>query len=485
MIALSKKIIVFILATIFVISCVSCGKNEAISDLTSDSVSSDSTGTYVGEESLAITGVQSTLTGNSVSDTATQGNFTAGTTVKTPTQRESHGSTNGQTQTSTIATQKQESREENLKSMMTAFNENCLNYNITDEMLARSLKSEGNRTRIANAMKKALRGETVTVGVIGGSVTEGTGASAEVNRYANKIWEWWKQAFPKADIKFVNAGIGSTDSVLGVHRVQKDLLSYNPDFVVVEYAVNDKPEGRTDPIQTEAYENLVRRILEAPSNPGVLLLFMVTKFGTSAQVAQSKIGAHYDLPMISYHDAVYPEVQSKRFSWVYLSADTVHPTDVGHGIAASLVINYLIGVYRDLDTIQTKTPSISAPLISTRFKNATILDADDITPKAYGSFTKMSSPHRSWTGWTVSEAGQPMVLEVPSCKNVFLLLQMKPGGSTALVKVNQGTEISVKSTADSTYAWESTLLQSSEQDGKATIQITPQGSFTVLGVMVS
>ena len=45
--------------------------------------------------------------------------------------------------------------------------------------------------------------------------------------------------FPKATVKFVNAGIGATGSNYGALRAERDLLSHQPDFVVVEYAVND------------------------------------------------------------------------------------------------------------------------------------------------------------------------------------------------------------------------------------------------------
>jgi hypothetical protein len=37
----------------------------------------------------------------------------------------------------------------------------------------------------------------------------------------------------------VNAGIGATDSDYGSLRAQRDVLSKNPDLVIIEFAVND------------------------------------------------------------------------------------------------------------------------------------------------------------------------------------------------------------------------------------------------------
>lgn len=49
-----------------------------------------------------------------------------------------------------------------------------------------------------------------------------------------------KDTFPEDDFEFVNAGIGGTDSYLGVHRVNKGVLEYEPDLVLVEFSVNDE-----------------------------------------------------------------------------------------------------------------------------------------------------------------------------------------------------------------------------------------------------
>ena len=58
---------------------------------------------------------------------------------------------------------------------------------LTDEMIKRSLYSIGNYDRIALAMQKAQRGESVTIGFIGGSVTQGALASSLDKCYAGIV----------------------------------------------------------------------------------------------------------------------------------------------------------------------------------------------------------------------------------------------------------------------------------------------------------
>ena len=92
-------------------------------------------------------------------------------------------------------------------------------------------------------------------------------------------WEkWWLNTFPKTPIKYVNAGIGSTGSIIGVHQADKDLLASKPDFVILEYSVNDGTDQETK----EAYESLVRKILNAEKKAGAPPALHVCTSGAAA-----------------------------------------------------------------------------------------------------------------------------------------------------------------------------------------------------------
>ncbi|MBT3291808.1 MAG: SGNH/GDSL hydrolase family protein, partial [Victivallales bacterium] len=110
---------------------------------------------------------------------------------------------------------------------------------VAAQLAHRSLVDAGSPIRIQHAMARARRGEPVTVGVIGGSITQGARASRAELRWGEQVGAWWRERFPKSKVSFVNAGIGATGSNLGAHRIQAHLLAAKPDFVVAEYAVND------------------------------------------------------------------------------------------------------------------------------------------------------------------------------------------------------------------------------------------------------
>jgi len=202
---------------------------------------------------------------------------------------------------------------------------------LTSEIIARSQLSTGDLTRLSNVFARARRGEPITIGVIGGSITVGAFATNPLNSYSGRLLAWWREQFPRCDIRLINAGLGGTGSMYGALRAQKDLLSSRPDFVVVEFAVND---NWTD---GEAFEGLVRQILAQPNTPAVLLLFMMWEKGGNDQDMQAKVGLHYRLPMVSFRDALWPEMAAGRLKWSDYIVDNVHPTDAGHAAAARFV----------------------------------------------------------------------------------------------------------------------------------------------------
>ncbi len=248
-------------------------------------------------------------------------------------------------------------------------------------MAERSLVSAGDAARLWRAMDKARRGEPVVVGVIGGSITQGAKASKPELRYGDLVAAWWRRAFPGAAVTFVNAGIGATGSNYGALRAERDLLSKGPDVVVVEYAVND---GGT-PQAAETLEGIVRQILKRPNVPAVVLLFMVNRNGGSAQDWFVKVGEHYRLPMVSYRDAVWPEIQAGRLAWTDVSPDEVHPNDRGHAWAADWIGRMLQGALDRLPAAGAtlpEPPALPVPRFSDLFERTSLFEAGALKPVA-------------------------------------------------------------------------------------------------------
>ena len=206
-------------------------------------------------------------------------------------------------------------------------------------MISHSLMNMGNVYRIRKAIEKTRAGKEVTLAYIGGSITQGAGA-APINTecYAYKSYQLFQKRFSaKNNVKFIKAGVGGTPSELGMIRFDRDVLrdGQQPDIVVIEFAVND--EG--DETEGDCYESLVRKVLNLPWKPAVVLLFSVFANDWNLQERLKPVGYCYDLPMVSIRDAVSPQFQMPKGQGRVLTKnqffyDMFHPNNMGHTIMA-------------------------------------------------------------------------------------------------------------------------------------------------------
>ena len=268
-------------------------------------------------------------------------------------------------------------------------------------MIERSCMQEGNLFRMKRAIAKARAGENVTIAYIGGSITQGAGAKPiAANSYAYRSYEAFKQRFGKGDgsnVHFIKAGVGGTPSELGLTRYEDDVLRQGavvPDVVVIEFAVNDAG----DETNGVCYESLALMAMEGPGTPAVVLLFSVFQDDYNLQDSLSRVGYHYNLPMVSIKNAVTPNFYEKtpvitKRQFFY---DLYHPSNDGHRIMADCLDNFWQmaeeGEMPEQDVDLTKEG-----VIGNRYRNLKAFGKDDFAAheavKALdaGSFTETDS----------------------------------------------------------------------------------------------
>ena len=356
---------------------------------------------------------------------------------------------------------------------------NASSLGIRADMLDKALVSAGNQARLAKAMNKAKSGKDITVGFIGGSVTEGAYASDyKTTSYAGLTKTWWAKTFPQSNVNFVNAGIGGTSSLFGVHRVEEDLLKSNPDFVVIEFGVNDEVSDE----HAEAYASLVRRVLSHESQPAVILLFVMNEGGSNAQENQQPIGKYYDLPMISYRDAVWPEVNTKsniygQYNWSDIAADWVHPTNKGHAIIAELICAYLQKTYENLSSISTSVPALPGPDRPYTYENAKFLNSKNTTPVSMGSFSVYNSGASTWKG----SGSKPITFKVTGKRVILAIPTEFSTGLDVTIRIDGGQSFKLGSEMFHGGRFANFMILNSDKAAEHTIEITCNSGTLYLG----
>lgn len=275
----------------------------------------------------------------------------------------------------------------------------------------RGMINRGNWARLKACMKKARAGESLTVGFLGGSITQGSLSSTPETCYAYLVYKWWKETFPEAEFLYINAGIGGTTSQFGISRVEDHLLKYQPDFALIEYAVND---DNTEFFK-ETYESLIRRIYGDEYVPALMLMNNV-KYddGLNAEDIHLEVAKAYDLPMVSMRHTIWPEVEAGRIPNRDITPDDLHPNDAGHALVAQVITTFLEKVLAEIDVEEAEASfggeMLPEAITANAYETSIRYQNDNSRPMLQGFASDRAEQEnirdifkKGWTAWKVGD----------------------------------------------------------------------------------
>lgn len=236
-----------------------------------------------------------------------------------------------------------------------------------------ALLSVGNNGRLDGVLKRMEQGEKVSVVAIGGSVTEGAGASTFDKAYADLFAQGLAKAYPKAEVNFLNVGFSGTPSSLGVIRYDHDVtqkLSGNPDIVVIEFAVNDWQEET----KSRAYESMIKNILTRDEKTAVILMFAVFRNKWNLEELYTGMGELYGLPMVSAKIGSRKAFEEGLITDEQFFFDEYHPTGFGHKVMADSLLYMVEQKKASFD--EKKEISFDKVVAGTEFTNMHMVEAD-------------------------------------------------------------------------------------------------------------
>jgi len=228
------------------------------------------------------------------------------------------------------------------------------------------------RRTLGRVFEKLKANGEVTVAYFGGSITAAPG-------YRVKTFQWFKNSFPKATVKEVNAAIGGTGSDLGAFRCAQDVVAYNPDLVFVEFSINDG--SPTNEFRKATMEGIVRQLWASPSKPEIVFLYTTSRSLNHLRGSHPAVARHYGIPEIDLQPPLVEALKRKdlpqpteaqlndpKLDWkapgqVFMS-DSVHPNDLGHTLYADTIIAYL---KTQQDARPSPPPVLGKSLVSEEF----------------------------------------------------------------------------------------------------------------------
>ncbi|EFJ45735.1 hypothetical protein VOLCADRAFT_105823 [Volvox carteri f. nagariensis] len=190
------------------------------------------------------------------------------------------------------------------------------------------------------------------VGVVGGSISWGTGATMRGERDWFSLFMSWLASVSSYPVTGRNGCIPGTPSHYMVlcleHSVDVDL-----DLVLVEYVFNDGLDD-CDCIRNngvvKSVEQLLRKLMDLPSRPAVVMVQVphvrskdFDPFFRTSEDLEGALAAYYDIPTVSLRDALYPlnvHRPTEGFLWNQ-TYNEHHPGDAGHKALADIVVHLI------------------------------------------------------------------------------------------------------------------------------------------------
>lgn len=175
---------------------------------------------------------------------------------------------------------------------------------------------------------------SLNVAFIGGSITEGTGATAPNRSYAALLTAWLGTHYDHVEAR--NLGVGGTGSEFGAYRIDHDLAGFVPDLAFLEFTVNDAGESReTIFADLDAIIHKLRQ-----KNPRVRIVYLSSTDASEEALRRAGQRAAYieipaaatafeGLTFIDLGTGLWAKVIAGAPVSTYLT-DAVHPTDAGH-----------------------------------------------------------------------------------------------------------------------------------------------------------
>ncbi|KAG1663229.1 hypothetical protein FOA52_004430 [Chlamydomonas sp. UWO 241] len=237
------------------------------------------------------------------------------------------------------------------------------NYSLTPTQLRRAAAHVGPNQRLRRVVRDLITGHApVNVGVIGTSVSYGTGASERGSTdWFSVLGSALRTAFPKANVTMHNGCFPGTPSAFA-NMCSSKMVKPDVDLLLIEYVTNDFAiDSMFANVRMMAYERLLRKVMQKQRYPAVLLVQHLTwgqgfpeghklqgqpvvqkMYHESAEDQYGSMAQYYSLPWLSYRNAVWIDAAYRRpwfpTGWSTLSADYVHPNDVGHRMLADIIM---------------------------------------------------------------------------------------------------------------------------------------------------
>jgi hypothetical protein len=273
------------------------------------------------------------------------------------------------------------------------------------------------RGGLPNFFKKVNASKPVTVGYIGGSITQGNVC------YRMQASKYMQLQYPNVTFKWMNAGVSGTGTDLGACRIKEQLLQHKPDLIFIEFAVNGAYQS--------GMEGIIRQIIKDNPETDICLLYAAASGHTKTYIEGSMPGGvkglegiaeYHNIPSIHLAMEAAQLEKDGKLIWkndgnnnegkIIFSEDGLHPILAGGNLYAAAVAR---GIQKMKYLAAIKKHTLPKALLQDNWE-----DAKMFSPLEVATFDN---------GWTKTDTKTNASLKQFNAWFPYVMLAEKPGSA--------------------------------------------------------
>ena len=232
------------------------------------------------------------------------------------------------------------------------------NEDYEETFVPMQIPSRKNAYRLSNTYSKIKSGERLNVVYYGGSVTSGTGASDDEKTSYRALTTAYLKGL-SSGVTETNLCIGGTGTYLAAARFEHDVISANPDLLIIEFAINDVYSGIKTEQSKANLEYMINRLFDSNPYADIIIALVTNKsyygFQYDSYKAHVEVANHYNIPVVDLGGEMYNRLKG----WYdgFQNTDSVHPNDTGHKLYADIMIDAFKELFADKPAAAHKMPA--------------------------------------------------------------------------------------------------------------------------------
>lgn len=211
---------------------------------------------------------------------------------------------------------------------------------------------------------KLLSGSPVRVVCFGDSVTGVYYHSGSRRAYTDMLGLALQRISPSSKVEMINAGISGHTTTNGLDRIERDVLTHQPDLVTVMFGLNDM----TRVPLAEFRANLVKIVqmcrkigaevvLATPNNVTDTPNRPTEKLTSYCDVIRD-VGRELNVAVSDCYQTFEAIRHTSAFEWQMLMSDAIHPNMAGHRLIAEQLALTATGLPLSLDNVDPPEPAL-------------------------------------------------------------------------------------------------------------------------------